>query len=210
MALDGIRRQVPDLWQSLSPADRRLFLRHVARYWEIHRHRMPPATARRITQLISDGRLAVLSGRVAEVDEAPGGIAITVDSRTERMTVSAGWLVNATGPAGQIDASADPLLRELLTSGLAAADPLQLGITADADGAVLDAEGHASDRLFTLGPPLRGQLYETTAIPEIREQAARLAKRLVAGGSVAAAGDSAAAHSAAAQDTAGADWDYSG
>ncbi len=197
-AVDGIRQQVPDLWQGLSPSDRRLFLRRVSRYWEIHRHRMPPATARRITQLISDGRLAVLSGRVAEVDEVPGGMEITIDSRTGRMTHSAGWLVNATGPAGEINANADPLLRELLTSGLAAADPLQLGITADADGALLGAEGHASDRLFTLGPPLRGQLYESTAIAEIREQAARLAKRLVAGGSVALATDSAVADIAVA------------
>ena len=51
---------------------------------------------------------------------------------------------------------------------------------ADAGGAVLDASGVPSDIIFTLGPPLRGQLYETTAIPEIRDQAAVLAGRLVA------------------------------
>jgi uncharacterized NAD(P)/FAD-binding protein YdhS len=44
---------------------------------------------------------------------------------------------------------------------------------------VLDASGAPSELLFTLGPPLRGQLYETTAVPEIRGQAAALAARLV-------------------------------
>ena len=57
---------------------------------------------------------------------------------------------------------------------------LRLGIEADAGGALLDVSGTPSDSIFTLGPPLRGQLYETTAIPEIRDQAAALAGRLLA------------------------------
>jgi uncharacterized NAD(P)/FAD-binding protein YdhS len=46
--------------------------------------------------------------------------------------------------------------------------------------AVLDAAGRPSRTIFTLGPPLRGLRYETTAIPEIRDQAAALALRLTA------------------------------
>ena len=45
---------------------------------------------------------------------------------------------------------------------------------------MLDAAGRPSDRIFALGPLLRGRRYETTAIPEIRDQAAILARRLVA------------------------------
>jgi hypothetical protein len=41
------------------------------------------------------------------------------------------------------------------------------------------------------GPPLRGQLYETTEIPEIRDQAAALAGRLVATRARAAPGSAA-------------------
>jgi uncharacterized NAD(P)/FAD-binding protein YdhS len=46
--------------------------------------------------------------------------------------------------------------------------------------AVLDAAGRPSRTIFTLGPPPRGLRYETTAIPEIRDQAAALALRLTA------------------------------
>ena len=46
--------------------------------------------------------------------------------------------------------------------------------------------------LFTLGPPLRGLRYETTAIPEIRAQAAALALRLTAAAPVPARPDTAA------------------
>ena len=94
--------------------------------------------------------------------------------------MAAGWLINATGPAADVTATTDPLLRGLLDSGLARPDPLRLGIEADAGGALLNVSGTSSASIFTLGPPLRGQLYETTAIPEIRDQAAALAGRLLA------------------------------
>jgi len=79
-----------------------------------------------------------------------------------------------------VTATTDPLLRGLLDSGLARPDSLRLGIEADARGALLNVSGTASDVVFTLGPPLRGQLYETTAIPETRDQAAALAGPLLA------------------------------
>ena len=56
--------------------------------------------------------------------------------------------------------------------------PLDIGLDTSADGAVLTADGLAHPRLFTLGPPRRGSLYESTAVPEIRHQAHALAERL--------------------------------
>jgi uncharacterized NAD(P)/FAD-binding protein YdhS len=178
--VDALRPHVPGLWQRLSPADKRRFLGHVARYWEVHRHRMPPATARRIDQLRSAGRLSVLPGRLIAVSDQPAGLCVRIEQGARVLEVSAGWLINATGPAPDVTATRDPLLRGLLDAGLARPDPLRLGIEADARGALLTVSGTPSDRIFTLGPPLRGQLYETTAIPEIRDQAAALAVRLLA------------------------------
>ncbi len=152
----------------------------MARYWEVHRHRVPPATARTIDKLRSAGRLSVQRGRIVAVTETPTGLRVRIADSGRVTEVAAGWLINATGPAADITATADPLLRDLLDGGLARPDPLRLGIEADAGGALLDASGGPSDTIFALGPPLRGQLYETTAIPEIRDQAARLAGRLLA------------------------------
>src|SRR5690606_25359129 len=53
------------------------------------------------------------------------------------------------------------------------------GLTVSPDGALIDAEGRVSDSLFTLGPPRKGTLWETTAVPEIRVQAQQLAERLL-------------------------------
>jgi uncharacterized NAD(P)/FAD-binding protein YdhS len=181
--IDGLRPHVPDLWQRLPDRDKQLFLRHVARYWEVHRHRAAPATAARITALRRTGRLSVLPGRVTEVAETTGtgpddSLRVRIDQGTATAEITAGWLVNATGPDIDVTRSADPLIRDLLAQGMARPGPLGLGLDASPEGAVLDASGTPGSALFTLGPPLRGLYYETTAIPEIRDQAAALARHL--------------------------------
>lgn len=118
-------------------------------------------------------------GRVVAVAEAPDGLRVRIEQADRTTEIAAGWLINATGPAADITSTSDPLLCGLLSAGLATPDPLQLGLQADAGGALLDASGRPSGTLFTLGPPLRGQPYETTAVPEIRDQAAALATRLI-------------------------------
>jgi uncharacterized NAD(P)/FAD-binding protein YdhS len=109
-----------------------------------------------------------------------GPLRIRIGEGSASTGLAAGWLINATGPGTDITRSADPLLRDTLAQGLARPDPLRLGIDAGPSGAVLDASGTPSSTLFTLGPPLRGLRYETTAIPEIRDQAAALAGHLTA------------------------------
>src|SRR5258705_5940103 len=74
--------------------------------------------------------------------------------------------------------SRDPLVRDLLARGLARPGPLGLGFDAGERGALIGADGRPSTVLFTLGPPLKGLFWETTAAPEIREAAASLAARL--------------------------------
>jgi len=185
--MDALRPYVPRLWQRLSLADRRVFLRHVARYWEVHRHRMPPGTARRDSTLFGTGRLSVHAGQVRAVAAVPGALRVRIeDAAGASSEHAAGWLINATGPGGDITRTGDPLLRDLFDRGLARPDPLRLGFDATPGGALLDAVGRPSGTLFTLGPPLRGLWYETTAIPEIRTQAAALALRLAAAAPVPA------------------------
>jgi len=178
--VDALRPSIPGLWQRMPLADKRMFLRHVARYWEVHRHLMPPDTARRVAELRSAGRLPVRQGLITEVTEHDGQVDVRLSQGDRATEITGGWLINGTGPGTDVTVTADPLQRDLLASGLARPDPLLLGIDATTGGAVIDASGAPSDSIFTLGPPLRGLLYETTAIPEIRRQAAALAAHLTA------------------------------
>jgi uncharacterized NAD(P)/FAD-binding protein YdhS len=187
--VDGLRPHVQALWNRLDHDERRLFLRRVARYWEIHRHRIPPASAAAIADLRASGRLRVLRGSLIEVTPAADRLRVRADLEGldglddldgldgTASELDVGWLVNATGPGA--DVTADPFLAGLIAAGLARPDPLRLGLDTDPDGAVLDIGGRPNEQVFALGPLRRGALYETTAIPEIRAQAAALASRLL-------------------------------
>lgn len=176
--IESLRPRIPDLWTRLPLGERHRFLTRVARYWEIHRHQAPAATIDRIAALRANGRLCVIRGRLLSAERCPDGLRVLVECGGDRRELRIGWLVSATGPGADITATGDPLITALLADGLARPDPLRLGIDADAGGAMLDADGRSRAPLFTLGPPLRGVRYETTAIPEIRAQAAALARRL--------------------------------
>jgi uncharacterized NAD(P)/FAD-binding protein YdhS len=186
--VNSIRPQIPELWDGLPDDDKRLFLRRLARYWEVHRHPVPPATAARLAALRDTGRLSVISGRIADVADAAGQFQVRIDlsSGSQRgggeaiRELTAGWIINAVGAATDIRTTSDPLLASLFASGIARPDPLGLGLDATRHGALINASGSASDVLYTLGPPLRGLWYETTSIPEIRDQAAALAARVTA------------------------------
>ncbi len=182
----AMRPHLRDLWYRLPDADKQVFLRRVARYWEVHRHLLPPPTARRIAALQSSGQLSVLSGRVTEVTETGAGmLSVRLDSGRAAVTsagdhLTAGWIINAAGAPADLGATGDPLLRCLFASGEARPDPMRLGLDATTYGAIIDASGAVSETLYTLGPPLRGLWYETTSMPEIRVQAAALARRIAA------------------------------
>ena len=57
----------------------------------------------------------------------------------------------------------------------------QQELDATADFCTIRRDGSPNERVFALGPPLRGLLYETTAVPEIGRQAACVAQTLVRG-----------------------------
>jgi uncharacterized NAD(P)/FAD-binding protein YdhS len=180
--IDGMRPINARLWQRLSHAQRRQFLRHARWLWEACRHRMAPATAQAIEQLVEEGRLQVHAARVLSVDTAAssngtGPLAVSVRDRGIQRTcvIESDLVVQATGLDTAVAFSTHGLLAQLLREGLAVPDPLELGVQADADGQLLDASGRPQRGLYAIGSLLRGTQWECTAMPEIRTAAHRLA-----------------------------------
>ncbi|MER5526525.1 FAD/NAD(P)-binding protein [Streptomyces sp. NPDC002677] len=171
--LDSLRPHTARLWRSLSPQEREEFLAREGALWNTHRHRMAPATAEHVSRARTARRLHVHTGTVARVTEGDAGPLTVELSNGHVMRV--GWVVDCTGPGRRLDT---PLWQALFTAGLAVPGPLGMG-AATREGRLLDAQGRAEGPLFTLGAPRRGELWETTAIPEIRVQAAELAQRLL-------------------------------
>jgi len=182
--IDALRPLTQEAWTRLGDADRRRFLRHLRPHWDVHRHRMPPSVAEAVAELLRTGRLEVRAARVTEVRSLSDGFEVHLaprGGRSSHTTLRVGWIVNATGPETDIGRAQSPLLRQLLRDGIARPDDLRLGLDATPAGALLDGDGRRSSVLFTLGPLLRGQLWETTAVPEIRRQAQALAAEWLAG-----------------------------
>ena len=66
----------------------------------------------------------------------------------------------------------------LLRQGLLTPCAQRLGIRTGPGYALLDREGGASKTVFHVGPLLEADLWESTAVPELRVHAARLAEHL--------------------------------
>jgi uncharacterized NAD(P)/FAD-binding protein YdhS len=181
-AITFVRNFAPQLWGRLPRAERARFVRHVQPHWDVHRHRLPPPLAQRLAHLRDCGKLRINAGRVHQV--IPRGDRLQVSwrgrGRREETTLTVDAIVNATGPDYVLARSREPLLRSLRAQGLIAHDDLHLGIRTDPSGACLSAHGERTEDLYYLGPMLRADYWEATAVAELRGHAERLAQHLAA------------------------------
>jgi uncharacterized NAD(P)/FAD-binding protein YdhS len=182
--MTGLRGRAQALWATLPPRERARFLRHVRPYWESHRHRMPPSCARTVEALRREGALEVRAARIVGVEPTDDGARVTLVARgvlpEVEESIDVSRIVNAVGPSTDWTLVDDPLVHALVERGLVVPDALRLGIETDAGGAVIGKGGSPSPWLWTAGPPRKPALWECTAVPEIRVQAADLARRLLA------------------------------
>jgi len=174
------RGQLAAQWRALDAAQRARFLRHVRSSWEVNRHRVPAGPLSAVRSLARSGVLDVHAGRLEEVNELDD--AIEVIWRPRGATRTRAWLVdrivNCTGPECHAARVADPLVQSLLSSGIIRPDPHSLGIDIADDGRPVSRDGAPVDRLYYLGPWLRARDWEATAVPELREHSAVLARSL--------------------------------
>jgi uncharacterized NAD(P)/FAD-binding protein YdhS len=182
-----IRSELPQLWQRLDERDRRRFLRHLRPVWEVHRHRMAPVIAGQLARMRESGLLTLTAGRLLRAEPLKQGVQVIWRARGSEQERAAVYdrVFNCTGPDFALSRSCDPLVRSLLRARWIAADALELGIETDADYRALNPHGIASDGLYYLGPWLRARFWESTAVPELRLHAERLAGLLAASANTA-------------------------
>lgn len=179
-AIDGIRPHASAVWRAWSSADRAYFLRRLRPYWEIHRHRAPAELLARIEAERAKGTLELVSGSVHGLradDATRAEVTVRTESGSLRVFRTA-RLVNCAGPSMSVGETLDPLLGSMLRMGMATTDANGLGIRADAEGRLIGADGQVQSRLRLLGALRRGDLWESTAVPELRGQAALIAESL--------------------------------
>jgi uncharacterized NAD(P)/FAD-binding protein YdhS len=171
---------VTAVWRAWSNADRAYFLKRLRPYWEIHRHRAPAHLLAAIERDQRAGMIELIAGSVHQLRAADEGHAEVVlrTARGALRPIRAARLVNCAGPSMAIAETLDPLLGSMLRMGLASPDAMGLGLRTDADGRLVGADGSVASRIRLIGALRRGDLWETTAVPELRGQAAAIAASL--------------------------------
>jgi uncharacterized NAD(P)/FAD-binding protein YdhS len=168
--IDALRPHTSAIWQRLPPAAQAGAIRRWSTYWSVHRHRMAPENAALIERELASGSLSVVAIRSIAADVLPGRrLCVTLTPKRgpeQQFGVSA--LVDCTGAQLEVASSRQPLLTGLIRDGFVKAHSTGLGLAAD---------GHhrVGDHLYALGSLLVGQLWESIAVPELREQASTVA-----------------------------------
>jgi uncharacterized NAD(P)/FAD-binding protein YdhS len=156
-------------------------LRHL---WGVARHRIPLNSYDKLQQLRINGKLHIISGGIRAIKEKEGLIEVEIINKRKKTTdcISVSRVINCTGPESNIELLQNSFLTSCLRKGIITQDSLKLGInTSPETFQIYNAESKLQERLFTLGSNLRGILWESTAVGELREQAALLAKQLICG-----------------------------
>lgn len=179
--LNVLRPHTPQLWQALPQVQRRMFLRHLQPYWDVHRHRLAPVAAHRLQSLLQNKAIQVVAARLTDIQHDDAGLHIQLRRRgaAEYETIKAAVLVNCTGPNTDVNAMAQPLLKQMLQAGLLQGDACRLGIMVTSNHQALNANNMPVAGLWYVGPMLKAQNWEATAVPELRLHAQQLAQTLM-------------------------------
>lgn len=173
--IDAVRSELTGLWPHLTLVEQQRFVRHLRAYWLVHRHRLAPDIATLVEKLKRKGQLVLMQGRLAGLQAqaeqvqadivVPGGV---------HLDLQADWVVNCTGPSGDLSKAPVPLLRALLEAGFARPSALGVGLDVDGDARLRDANGNAHPRVFVLGNATWPRFGEVTSAPQIRRRASVL------------------------------------
>jgi hydroxyacylglutathione hydrolase len=180
--IDALRPHVAELWADLAEEERLRFFRHVERFWNVHRHRMAFDAAGQLDDLRVHGQLSLRAGRLERVVDHGSHLELTLKERGQTQPEGTSWvthwLINCTGPDYRVDPLGDSLVARLVAHGTLRPGSVGLGIDTDCAGQAINGEGVPLRWLWGLGALRRGQLYETTAVPQIRGQARDVAVKV--------------------------------
>ncbi len=179
--IDALRPFTQDIWLNFSDAEKETFLRKLQSLWGVARHRVPLQIHDKLQQLRLENKLETHAGRI--VNMVDGGDFVRVEwlnkktGRVQKTDVAR--VINCSGPETDLEKMDDGLLKDGFKKGILKQDRFKLGIEAAWPSMeVLDASGNPYTNLFAMGTLLRGKLWETTSVKELREQAANLAETL--------------------------------
>jgi uncharacterized NAD(P)/FAD-binding protein YdhS len=170
--LNALRPITARIFASWQPAQRVSMLRRAGSIWGTHRHRMPPQVSQLIIALQAAGKLKRRRGQFLRVTAmSDTQLRVEIGTQTGRETQSYPLVIDARGPSYHVHDW--PLLSVLIDAHLVKPSATGFGLLVDHDGRV-------GRQIYTLGVLSYGERLETMAVPEIRQQAERIADLILA------------------------------
>lgn len=179
--IDSLRPHTQAIWQSLTAKEKQLFMARLRHLWGVARHRIPLHSHDKIQQLRIDGKLHITSGKILNFEEKENAIAVEYFDKKEGIakTLEVSRIINCTGPETDLMKVEKNFLKNCLLKGILKQDELKLGIHTDTETfQIINPQGKPHPNLFTIGSNLKGELWESTAVNELRGQAEKLAEIL--------------------------------
>lgn len=181
--IDSLRPQIQKIWKSFSNQEKDLFMSRLRHLWGVARHRIPLHSNDKIQQLRIDGKLHIKSGNIIDIRESNESITVQYfeKKQNELKEINVSRIINCTGPETDLMNLNKSFLKNCLLKGILKQDNLKLGIKADTETfQIINSDGKPHTNLYTIGSNLKGELWESTAVNELREQAEKLAEKLKA------------------------------
>ncbi|WP_235034077.1 FAD/NAD(P)-binding protein [Roseiconus lacunae] len=180
ISVDKLRSRTQQLWKAFTHEERQQFLRKYAADWNVIRHRIAGPIHDAVTDALDCGQLTIRPATIESLASGENGIEIHLVGRDgEKKMIEGDVVINCTGPKSRFSDSSLSLYRNLFDRGLAKPDSMDMGIAVTDDFEVLDRSDHVSSFLHAIGPILKGTLWESVAVPELRQQAYHVAKSIL-------------------------------
>jgi uncharacterized NAD(P)/FAD-binding protein YdhS len=182
IVIDKLRPYTQRIWDQLTLEEKQEFNRKYRTIWGAYRHRIAESVHRQLTDAIECGKLEIIKGKIKSMGADGQELVVQYDDDASgrACTLTGSLAVNCTGPRESYARDRSPLFTNLFARGLIQSDALDMGLRVAKDHAVIDKDGLRSQCLYAMGPLLKGTLWETTAVPELRIQAFQIAENVLA------------------------------
>lgn len=179
--IDSFRPYTQKLWHNFTDREKSTFMGRLRHLWGATRHRIPLHSFEKLQKLRAGDRLHIHSGSLIDINENVDGITVEYHDRQDgaTKTMVVGRIINCTGPESDFAKLESGFLKGCVLNNTLKQDALKLGIVTDvATFGIIGPDGRPYSNLFTIGSNLRGELWETTAVHDLREQAEKLAHQI--------------------------------
>jgi uncharacterized NAD(P)/FAD-binding protein YdhS len=179
--IDSLRPYTQVIWMSFTQAEKRLFISKLRHLWGVARHRIPLHMHDMLQQMRIDRKLNIVAGKLKDIVEINNDVHVYFYNHKKKQEeeIIVSRIINCTGPESNIENLGEHFLNQCLHKGIIEQDALKLGINAHpATFEIIGSDKKINPRLFTLGSNLRGVIWESTAVGELRKQAEQLAQTI--------------------------------